>query len=366
VLKQIVAELRWEQRSGIPAALYAELVERLAGAFRSTLGRIDKGSAALGAALHAQARACPPASLLRFLTAPETFHRFSSRGTEPEYTLAFIEESIAAELHRCGASLRIGRPVCTALGDYHILDTADRLGAPSGQIKVAPLVGGIPVDFDSPYAFGIDMPGSGTECPVPTSERDWLVGRLDEALSAINQASPHAFALVRLFTRVIVPSRDTESGVFLSSSSPRLVGKTVLSNAECASREALADAVVHESIHAMLSAEQLRMPFVLDHADLSEEAVTSPWTGALIPMDAFVDACFVWFALWNFWNLPAVRIEFEHWELKRLRQQSRSGFDGPPLVGVLTGHEKALSPPVLDAIAEMQRVVQHARPRVEV
>jgi hypothetical protein len=368
LLEQIVAVLRWQQRSFLPAALYAELVERLAGAYHSALSRSETTAGSRVAALRAQVRACPPVSLLRLLTAPEAFRRFSSATAEPDEVLAFIEESVAAELHRCGQGLPVDRSAWTALGDYHALGAADGCSETGSddRAKVAPLAGEIPVDFDSPYAFGADMPGSGNDLPILAINRDQLVAMLDGVVCTIGEASPRALALVRLFTRVIVPCSNLESRSFLSSSSPRLVGKTVLSNAEFATREMLAEALVHESIHALLSAEQLRMPFVLDHGDVSAETVTSPWTGARIPMDAFVDACFIWFALWNFWSLPAASMAFNHPELERLRQRSRSGFDGPSLARLLVGHERALSPDVLDAVAAMQHAVQCGRPRAPV
>jgi hypothetical protein len=94
----------------------------------------------------------------------------------------------------------------------------------------------------------------------------------------------------------------------------------------------LAEALVHESIHNLLSTyEYLHMPFVLSR-DKKQYRPVSPWSGNPIPVASFCHAVFVWFALYNMSlrELDQVGIGNEQMlAILQRRNQYASGFVAP-------------------------------------
>jgi len=220
------------------------------------------------------------------------------------------------------------------------------------------MVAGIPVDFASPYSVGRDIPAEVEHVDYAPAEREEVLERLTNALDEVGGAAETALALVHLFTRVIVVRKDRAAAArFVSASSPRYVGRTVLVNPEHASAEELAEAIVHEAIHGLLSCVALQRPFVLDHAWMAGSRVVSPWTGNNIPLDALVDACFVWYGVWNLWRCVSMRGSRGRPEVARLMKRAVSGFHRGSLVALLESSHAAVSNDVILAVRQLQDAI---------
>jgi hypothetical protein len=75
-------------------------------------------------------------------------------------------------------------------------------------------------------------------------------------------------------------------------------------------------------------------------------------------MDAFVEACFVWFGLWAFWNLASDVREFDGDEVEKLLQRARQGFLGGALTNLIGEQRTMVTSDTLEAIALMQTTVR--------
>jgi hypothetical protein len=103
----------------------------------------------------------------------------------------------------------------------------------------------------------------------------------------------------------------------------------------------------------------MQRAFVFDHRRLRSVEVVSPWTGNVIPLENFVDACFVWYGLWRFWSLDIAKDALEKERAQSLEELSRSGFLGDsPMVERLADFKSAVSPELLESISRMQEEVK--------
>jgi hypothetical protein len=95
----------------------------------------------------------------------------------------------------------------------------------------------------------------------------------------------------------------------------------------------------------------VQSPFVLDHRQLRARHVASPWTGNLIPLDALLDACFVWSGIWHLWRRSGDR------EAAGLCKRAGSGFRADPLILSFQPVADLLADDVLSAIESVQESV---------
>lgn len=151
------------------------------------------------------------------------------------------------------------------------------------------------LDLDSPFAR--ERVPFIVERFVPYDELDaaWLRGRVRAALAELRGTL--AGALVRGFTRVIVARSKPELDGWLSESTEGVLGRTLLLNAERAEPVALAEALVHEAVHAWLSTIELFEPMLPNRDGVAGLAPVSPWTGAVLDAPRLAHACWVWYAL---------------------------------------------------------------------
>jgi len=74
-------------------------------------------------------------------------------------------------------------------------------------------------------------------------------------------------------------------------------------------------------------------PWVLREEPFDTEAiVVSPWSGATLPVRPFLQACFVWFGLANFWSLAQGGSTFRSSRLEERLDLARRGFLAGPLL----------------------------------
>jgi hypothetical protein len=186
-------------------------------------------------------------------------------------------------------------------------------------------------DHSFPINISIDdelpiphMEGGGNAISlIPSEAHRILMSKTKSALDVI-ASNPIAFDFFSLGTERLSFRRESDVPTKFSSGSFRdLPGLSLMLNADQTSISALslADAMVHESIHAVLYKYEALGPRLVPpgHSDLGR--IASPWTGTPLEIDSFVQACFVWYGLHSFW-IRAVAIPESHSFVER----SEKGF----------------------------------------
>jgi HEXXH motif-containing protein len=159
---------------------------------------------------------------------------------------------------------------------------------------------------------------------------------------------------------VIIPQADP-NGLFWSGSNGEYVGRVVLVNSdqERVSIEEVVDALVHEAIHGFLYMHESVEPWVVDRSLYTDEAaIESPWSGTLLPVRPFMQACFVWYGLAMFWALHVGGTVFDRERTHYLLSRSLSGFRGRSLTDLLAPSREGVRPDMLDVIDELQQTVR--------
>jgi HEXXH motif-containing protein len=297
-------------------------------------------------------------ALERLALAPEMTSRVGRPASQVSI-LPFIEQSVRAELRRAGTSVDAGEPCLSALGDY----SCDAAG---GERRAETLRGGIPLDFDSPYAATVDVAGLDRNvCPArpvyEASERRRIVDRSDAALRAIAGIAPEAAWFVNRFTKVLIVQRNLEEpSEFTSGSNGLYIGRTFLANAHLASVtvERLADALVHEAVHALLYMDELETRW-LTAGSGHDAYVRSPWSGRDLLLRQFLQACFVWYGLACFWSRAALVNVFDRREVLAFLRRTALGFHAP-LADLLAPWEAIIAPELFAAATTMRSTIVDA------
>jgi HEXXH motif-containing protein len=177
-------------------------------------------------------------------------------------------------------------------------------------------------------------------------------------LDQINRISPTARTAVDALVQVIslVRAPQSKKGTQSFSNKP-VIGRMGIANADSDrwSISKIADAIVHETIHALIYKIELTNCLYLDDSIESEPLkIKSPWSGRQLPLHSFVHACFVWFGLWSFWRLaPAGEPE-----AAKLKGRAAQGFlSGNPLSCIPDEALERIRPEVRHAIDRMFKEV---------
>ena len=329
MLGDVLSVIRWEEAHGqILDRAEDDYVTLLAGLLGSALHRLDQADPELADEVFAAA-AADVDSLRRLLLAPETSCRLrlANQGDWDDRELAvFLARSFELELaRRSGSAPSHGvRPgegplLWSALGDC-CFDIA------RGVWVEQPPVAGLVVDADSPAAVRFDI-GLRMKCGMEAyndpAARGLALRKLGVAVEALDLVDPVISAFVRRFTQVDNVVTDRGMDGFSSGSMNQYVGRSIFWNAHLTSVDAgtLAEALVHEAIHTLLDMHRSRNPWVLGPRQPAGEhdVIVSPWTGAGLLLEPFLQACFVWYGLLHFWRAAAVL-------LRSLLKESRWGF----------------------------------------
>lgn len=269
-----------------------------------------------------------------------------SRKPLPE-RLEVLEGALRVERHRADATSSVNGPGWSLLGDYNI-------GGHRAQV-----VGeSIPIDLVSPWRHVGDGLGASdpSSCAMAPEVVVKLCEKLNEAAVLTSAVCPAAALLARTFIRVLTVRLDPSTG-FGSSSTLSYPGRVTLINPQDAdpAPAVLMEALVHEATHNMI----YELEATNFWAELNPKlTVTSPWSGAAIPLHAYTHACFVWFGLWNLW-LFAIESRVVNDELAMNRlSRCAQGFAGQQALARLVPFRDRVHPAVLQACARMQAEVR--------
>jgi hypothetical protein len=162
------------------------------------------------------------------------------------------------------------------------------------------------------------------------------------AWEIISVASDQAAEFVDAFTEVVaVQNHPPTQSEFNSSSFSGLVGLAVFTNpmAQVADEAIIVDALVHEAIHAALyTHESMFDPLVPIDAP-ADIRLVSPWTGARLTLEAFCQACVVWYGLSLFWR-RAQEAGVGGTRAEDLQAKAARGFLQRPTDILLNGYPK--------------------------
>lgn len=215
----------------------------------------------------------------------------------------------------------------TALGDV-------LLAADARDDNFAASAGGVPVDARSPLAQELPfLPEAQREGAALAAEPRAACMALQDALELVHAIDAATCAFVTsALTAVVIYDTPLNPGSFSSSSSRSFAGAAMISNVlgDHVDRYRLADAVVHEAVHAYLYAVEAHAPLV-HPARRVEPWTTSPWTGVQLPLHAFTHACFVWLTLLRFWSKAARRGDLLGSRVEHFRSRALRGFVGQRL-----------------------------------
>jgi hypothetical protein len=351
---------------------YTELVTDTLG---RALGRLEKIEPKLADRVVGLLSSTEAASLRRVVLAPETCCRLLSghpgRCDDREFW-HFLTDAIELELvrisrasdpaHTAAVSLASHKDRWSALGDFHV-------DGEKGRIVQQPSIARLVVDTDSPAAtcFDPDLNYVGMRLRHygNLAEKAKALSKLEAAMFALDGVSSAIASFVRRFTLVANIIVDENSG-FSSGSTDQYIGRSIFWNPHLPSVDigALAEALVHEAIHALLSMHQVCDPWLSNELSFSDVAVIeSPWTGAQLRLEPYLQACFVWFGLSHFWDVAERSRVFTARRAAVGAATARQGFYKRSLLAGISEYLPYIAPTVIALLREMQAgILSRRRP----
>lgn len=320
---------------------YASLLAQCAG---ELLGTLDAESSPWAGSLGSMLADAAPARIERLLLDPEVAWQLLWRPVEHPHESAKESAEAAARAIVNAAAAAFG--VTTATG--------------------------LVIDLHSVAATRIDAARAGISLQLwpyaDAAAEHAAIGRTGAAMAAVDAVDPAIGAFVRRFTRVANLVTDEAGERFSSGSMNQFTGRSIFWNAHLPSVTVamLAEALVHEAIHAYLYMhEAVDAWFDGDvHDALVEQRFESPWTGAMLKLEPFVQAPFVWFGLAGFWAAAARSAAFEHATVQRHAVAACAGFLRGPLAPRLGCALGGVAPGVVACLEAMQsRILETAAHR---
>jgi len=297
----------------------------------------------------------PDDALVRMLMAPEIGFRLGYHNSDAiGETARFIEESLTAEEVRVGDRRPPDGPCWSALGDLCFS------ASPDGPY-VAPRIGGIVIDFESPWVLCKLPHITGEAEAISPANRATALDRIGDAVRLMNMASVRATVATRSFTQAIIIRSDPSRPDFYTSASTTLcLGRAVMRNpfVACATPSEVADGLVHEAIHCICDLTEIHDGRWLPGGrDVYHVKVASPWTERQLDIHTYLQACWVWYGLWHFWARAIETDAIATDEGLRCLGRAFRGFVDGAAVARLAPHRTLIDPAVFGTLEEGQAVL---------
>jgi hypothetical protein len=210
--------------------------------------------------------------------------------------------------------------------DEHTEETEG--GLESGCFRLAELI----VDCQSSYDCPSREPGEPTLARLSPQAETQACALFEESVDLLKRRLPHAYHFVTQMTsRVVIRSDQALPNSFASGSFRDHAGLTLIVNPGVLDKDApkLIDALVHEAVHAAIYMyEPLVSPLCRSYPN--ELRVQSCWSGRMLTLDQYVQACFVWWGLLNLWSAWSLVEEGDH-SAQNLLERAARGFHTSPV-----------------------------------
>lgn len=341
---------------------YRQTVTEVLGNVLAAINREDQTQ---GNSVAAAIREASDTALLRVILAPQTSHLLMwEQPLALLETGRFLQRSLCAEAVKEGRPATLTEPTWTALGDA--------LAMPTGEVAAGRSIEGMmPLDFDSPQVRNADPLGlyhsQSPWHPLTDSRREIAMERLATAWKGIGEASPAAGAFSKQFIKVLALQQDDAESSFAAYSTQQYPGRAVISNPQLVDAAQIAEAIVHEAMHALLYMLVQTYPWgVEDPLYDDRPKVASPWTGKMLPISTYLHACFVWYGILHFWSRALATEAFPARRIRGRLSRAALGFRGRPLLELVDAADLSLiAAPIREAIQGMQaRVMEAFEPAV--
>lgn len=309
----------------------------------------------------------PRSSQQRLLLAPRFYSLMRSNNQPGADEIDSFKQFLDLERYLCNQDGDRPRGSWTALWDFYLApEEPVEEQAPAcasslsfrGQTFRAPMLGSIVLDAFRPFTKADFPPPMGEVTNHTPEELEFITWRLEQSLEQISRISRTARSAIDALVQVISLVRAPRSikGTQSFSNKP-VIGRMGLANADSNrwTVSKIADAMVHEAIHALIYKIELTNCLYLDNSIEAEPfRIVSPWSGRKLPLHSFVHACFVWFGLWSFWGLASP----EEPDAAKLKSTAAKGFlNGHPLSCIPEAARDRVRPEVRNAIDRMFKKV---------
>lgn len=348
---ELTEALRWESPMANAAHARATLHRNAGRRFDQFSSRFESERGKEARRIIARLRSLSEDRQDAVIASPQGFYA-ASRGCPTDVAQAFFDGAVTVEEIRAGEpGPESSSPCWAALGDEAYAFAKDE-----GWIREFSAVkasGFLPIDTRCPVTRG-EAPGMATRsAPIPQAEEPKIVGRLVDTIGLIEAASTATLQLFRDFVRVIVAREVPQERMFYAGGARVTPGRIIVNNVFGAGGiERVADALVHEAIHCAIDHCELEQPIVI--ALGVEDRIESPWTGRSLDLNTFVQACFVWYGLANFWEHVDRRHDLRTESSSALLAQARQGFERSDPTLALEPHRRVLHPALIDAMQGMR------------
>lgn len=158
------------------------------------------------------------------------------------------------------------------------------------------------VDFDSEGIWTHLDAGISKFEKYQSHERD----SIEFGFNSVNRLLDKFHVLRRfidLNTQIVHIRKTPERSNIGSSTNILRIGATCLRNIDLGIHDPILilDLILHENIHNFLGKYEVLYGYFVNPN--SKDMVESPWTGNIIPIQAYTQACYVWFGLWQYYKI---------------------------------------------------------------
>ena len=351
--------LTWNNNINVLCSVHSSYTELLSIALSEQIGQLNHQHPEMARRLTGELRSVTDRAFLRVLTAPETSFRLLEKPCDSLESAKFFLRSLRAEKARDGGRDEFVEDTWTALGD-----TCFR---PDGSIECYPrLKDGLVLDFGSPHTTQVDFGGRGNRRgeyreAFTSAEMALTVDRLEVACAGIRKTGSGILEFVTNFNKVFICQKDPAApGLFTSGSTGQYVGRSFVTNPhlDLVNEVKPAEALVHEGIHALLYMQERQKVWIHDPStDLPVPRIVSPWSGNLLSVRSFLQACFVWYGLAHFWAQALTHSSFGAARVRDRLSAAVGGFLAEPVLNRLQPYLLSISSDLLEAIVEMQSTI---------
>lgn len=289
---------------------------------------------------------------------------------EAAATASFLADAAEVELARAGSVSASGNDAGEPGNEARWSALGDGWLDKDGQFVATPTIANFaPIDVASPHALSIDLEGAvdttaDPRQPLSISDVSTVLARLVDVQERLATTNQELLDFVATFTKVLVLQCDHQAPkLFSTGSSAQYVGRSVFGNPhlEIVDAALLAEGLVHEAIHSLLYMSERLEPWVTS-AELygPEQRTKSVWTGNPLPLRSYLQACFVWYGLAQFWCQALSATAFPADRARARVIQSVRGFLNGEMLGQIESYRSGIAPEVLETIEVLESNIVEA------